>query len=429
MRPAVAKWSAQHESASSLQEIANRQLDALNLAWPRALSRSPFARAIRDAYGIPEGFESWHHFDSIVPVMDKRSLRAALNCVSSGTSHDRNVIWRATGGSTGEPFRFPTYHEEHAAAALDIWLGRSRLGIDPEEPLFLLWGHAHLLGSGFKGKVNRLRRRVSDALLGYTRASAYDLTDEALAAACDSLLVARPAYVVGYSCALDRFARVNAGRASEIASISLKAVIATAEGFPMQDSRERVSATFGAPVFMEYGTVETGPLAYERSDGRFDVFHVRHRLSLRGGTGPAADEILVTSLDMRAMPLMRYAIGDLVVTDPGHVAEGSVLGISRVIGRCNDMVELPSGAQLHSEVFTHCLRDIPTIDRFQVVVPQDGGWPRLRYVAKAILPDGAIAEVRRRLAVIRPELATMALEWVEDLPLSVSGKHRMVVEG
>ena len=40
---------------------------------------------------------------------------------------------------------------EARVAELDHWLGRSRLGIEPADRLFLLWGHAHLFGSGLNG--------------------------------------------------------------------------------------------------------------------------------------------------------------------------------------------------------------------------------------------------------------------------------------
>ena len=270
-----------------------------------SLARSPFARALKTTFELPDVFDSWEQFDRVVPVMDKRTLGSVL-CRVDFSSTEEAIVWRATGGSIGESFRFPTYPHEHYAAGLDIWLGRGRLGIGSAERLFLLWGHAHLLGRGLEGTLNKVRRRVNDALLGYTRVSAYDLSRADLLAARRVLLSARPSYAVGYSSALDRFARVNTEHADAIADLGLKAVIATAEGFPAADSRERIGSTFGAPVFMEYGAVETGPLAYERLGGGFDVFYFRHRLSRRGGIGPNAEEVLVTSLDVRAMPLMRY---------------------------------------------------------------------------------------------------------------------------
>lgn len=405
-------------------EVARMQLADLNAAWKASLASSPWARAVARIEDLPEHFSSWEEFDARTPVIDKKRLRKALTSVKGG--EDR-VLWRSTGGSTGEPFNFPVWPQEVATTSLDIWLGRGRLNIRPEDPVFLLWGHAHLLGSGVKGALNKFKRRMLDRLLGYTRVSAYALAPTDLSAACDRLLARKPAYVIGYSSALDKFARQNRDRATEIASLGLKAVIATAEGFPRIDSAEIIGRTFGAPVVMEYGAVETGPLAYQDGNGSYPVFHAHHRLSFRGGEGPAANEILVTSLYPRALPLMRYALGDLAEAAPADVEEGCVLRLSRVLGRCNDIVPLPSGATVHSEAFTHCVRDISDLDAFQVVVT-DGAWPLIRYAAKADLPSDAVSEIRRRLALIDPGMDRTELERVDEIATSVAGKHRMIVE-
>jgi phenylacetate-coenzyme A ligase PaaK-like adenylate-forming protein len=387
-------------------------------------ARSPWARAIAKAENLPERFASWAEFDARTPVMDKKRLRQSLAKVESTTD---KVQWRATGGSTGEPFNFPIWPEEAQTSGLDIWLGRARLDIHPDDPAFLLWGHAHLLGEGVKGAINRIKRGASDRLLGYTRVSAYALTPAKLTAGCDRLLARKPSYIIGYSSALDRFARHNSDRADDIAKLNLKAVIATAESFPRSDSAEVVSRTFSAPVVMEYGAVETGPLAYQDHDGIYRVFHAHYRLSLRGGEGPAANEILVTSLYPRALPLMRYALGDLAEVAPGDIEQGSLMRLRRVVGRCNDIATLPNAAVVHSEAFTHCVRDIPELEAFQVVIG-DGTWPRIRYTASADLPDSAVSEIRRRLSLIDKGMEETAFERVDDMALSVAGKHQMMVK-
>ncbi|MGH6951883.1 MAG: hypothetical protein ACREH4_13530, partial [Vitreimonas sp.] len=394
--------------------IAALQLRLLNTSWLSSLTRSPWARALQQRFHLPSQFASLDVFDDLVPVLGKSDLRAVI---ASASDVEAPVTWRSTGGSTGEPLRFPTWRDEHAAAALDIWLGRRRLGIEPSDKLFLLWGHAHLLGAGWRGALNKLRRRLSDRLLGYVRCSAYDLAETDLARACDVLLRARPRYVVGYASALDRFAKASMSRSREIAALNLKAVIATAEGFPDLASRDRMARCFGAPVFSEYGAVETGPLAYEDASGAHRVFWAHYRLTRRGG-GPDANEMLVTTLYPRALPLMRHALGDLVDAEPAAGSAGLVR-LQRVIGRCNDVVPLPGGRAIHSEAFTHCMRDLPGVQAFQVIVTRQG-WPRVRYEAASELDADAIDEVRRRLAIVDPSLADTPVERASRIARSIA---------
>ena len=421
MAPALAAYAASYEDATP---VAARQLELLNAAWTSSLARSPWARALKARFALPPQFASLDALDDIVPIMGKQDLRAIIAAVDA-PARKTPATWRATGGSTGEPFRFPTWPEEHARAALDIWLGRRRLGISPSDRLFLLWGHAHTLGSGWRGALHKARRRMSDHLLGYVRCSAYKLSDADLARTCDTLLRARATYVVGYASALDRFAKANMSRSRAISALNLRAVIATAEGFPNAASRDLIARCFGAPVFSEYGTVETGPLAYEHASGVHKVFWAHYRLTRRGGPGADANEGLVTTLYPRALPLLRYALGDLVDAEQ---AAGSCAGLTSmrgVIGRCNDVVALPGGGTIHSEAFTHCMRDLVGVRAFQVVVTQRGP-PRLRYEAESELDASAIGEVRRRLAIVDPSLADTPVERASCIPRSIAGKHQMV---
>lgn len=402
-------------------DVAAFQLDRLNRSWSAALVRSPFARRLKEQLGLPLAFDSWNRFEDQVPITDKSLLRGIVEQTEGDNSTGR-LIWRSTGGSSAEPFRFPIWPDERRHAGLDMWLGRRRLGIAPSDRLFLLWGHAHLLGSGARGAFNAAKRRLSDRLLGYVRHSAYDLSAEGLLAAGKSLLESRPHYVIGYSTALDRFARVNGARREAIAALGLKAVIATAEALPGPESRQRIESCFGAPLAMEYGAVETGPIGYENPFGGqsgYSTFWAHHRLERFGG-GPGPDELAVTSLYPRALPLLRYRLRDLI-----EARESVLTRLDRVIGRCNEQVRLADGAVIHSEAFSHCLRDSP-IDAFQIVAPEEGEL-YIRYEAKAELPQAALGEIRSRLARINPVLSSTEFRQIPRLELSPAGKHRMVV--
>jgi phenylacetate-coenzyme A ligase PaaK-like adenylate-forming protein len=407
---------------TSPEAVPGVQLARLNEGWAFSLQRSPWARDMKQRLGLPVRFDSWASFEAAVPVQGKPAL---VETIRAAAAADEPVIWRSTGGTTAEPFRFPVFPSEAAEAALDIWLGRARLGIGPNDRLFMIWGLSHLFGVGAKGVIAKIKRRLSDWALGYTRWSAYQLSAEALDRACTALTRSHAAYVVGYSSALDRFARQNLSRMPEIHRLKLRAVIATAEGFPSSDSRERVEACFGAPVVMEYGSVETGPIAYERRGGGYDVFWPHHRLELGPRHEDGTAELIVTSLHPRALPLLRYAIGDRV--RPGLGADDWPAAFAAVTGRCNDAVIAPGGRIIHSEAFTHVLRDLQGVRRYQVVRRGDLRPPMLRLEADEV-SDATVALIRSRLAKIDPLLADSVLERVDGIQTSIAGKHRMVVD-
>lgn len=404
-------------------EVAALQLAAFNRAWSESLEQSPWARSQRDRLDLPGRFGDWREFAERVPIQRKPNLRMDLAAVAAPPPR---VQWRSTGGSTAAPMRFPVFAAEAAAASLDIWLGRDRFGIHADDRLFMIWGHSHMFGAGLRGAIARWRRHVSDIALGYRRWNAYQLSEANLAEAGDALIASRARYLVGYSTALDRFARANAARAPLFAALGLKAVIATAEGFPRVDSAEVIADTLGCPVVMEYGAVETGPIAYQRPAGDgYDVFWRHHRLELTGE--PAADgarELVVTSLYPRAMPLLRYAIGDRAVPATGK----ALTGLAAIAGRCNDHIDLPDGTPIHSEAFSHVVRDLPGVRAYQIVRRRSTPLPVIRLEADHGLAEPDLALLRGRLAKVHPQLANVGIERTDRIAPSLAGKHQMVVE-
>jgi len=404
------------------EENRDWQLDSFNELWTTISQTVPFYAELLRSGKAPSRFKSWEEFRNAFPIADRafaRQRRAEL----TDPTRVRDFM-RTTGGSTSEPIQLQAWKSELDYANADMWLARSWFGIDPGDKLFLIWGHSHQLGRGIPGKINAIRREMKDMILGYSRASAYDLSEEAMRRAGETLLTFRPKWVMAYSVALDQFARANAERAPEFHALNLKAAIASAEAFPRADSATRIEHVLGCPVAMEYGAVETGPIAHQRRDGKFHVFW-RHWF-VEGATSPNVPgtfDILVTSLYPRKFPLVRYRIGDLISDNPnGPDFDQS---FSRVVGRCNDCVQLADGANIHSEAFTHAVRECEGVTAFQVV-QNGGGKIFFRYVSAAQQPETE-REIRRRLSIVHPELGNVEFERVSSLSSTIAGKTRAVI--
>jgi phenylacetate-CoA ligase len=419
----IAMGEAEFYSVSrSPAEIRDCQLMAFNDLWSGFAAQVPFFEALVRAGKAPKQFRSWDEFRDRVPIMERTLIQQSGRDLQD-RSRPPNFV-RTTGGSTSQPLQLPSWHSELEYANADVWFARSWFGINPEDKLFLLWGHSHQLGRGWKGKLNWKRRELKDWLLGYLRWSAYDLSGEALWRAADAMLKFRPAYVMAYAVALDRFGRANADRASEFRSLGLKAAIATAEAFPTAESAHFVAGILGSPVAMEYGSVECGPIAHQRPDGPFQIFW-RHWMveGLLSEQIPGAFEIVVTTLYPRCLPLVRYRIGDLISADPNAAQFDQTFG--RVIGRCNDCVLLADGRALHSEAFSHVVKECPFVLNFQVVQKAAGDID-FTYVRAPHL-EADETEIRRRLGIIDPLLAGVSIRQVASIPQTVAGKTRTIV--
>lgn len=406
-----------------VDEVKQWQLEQFNREWESIRRDVPYFQRLCQRKGLPSQFGSWQEFMETVPITNRRTIQDNRAIIASRIR--RPDFWRTTGGSTAEPVQIPAWKSELDFAAKDMWYARNWFGVSPSDKLFLLWGHSHLLGRGLKGWFNGAKRRLKDALLGYYRHSAYDLSRQSLRKAAEILLSFRPAYILGYAVALDRFARFNQDLRAAFHKVRLKIAVATAESFPTSESAELVADVLGCPVVMEYGAVETGPLAHQRPDGYYSVFW-RHYFveSCESTDVPGAYEILITSLYPRCFPLIRYRLGDLISINPNE--EHSVQEFKTVIGRCNDYVVLPNGGVIHSEAFTHAIKDLAAISAYQVVQSAEGDIA-LKCVAATSIGSHETAEIRRRLDRINTGLAEIRLEWVESLDQTIAGKTRRVI--
>ena len=400
---------------------ARIQLDLLNREWERVGREVPYYAGQVASGRLPRSFGSLREFAESVPLVGRPEVREhGTAMTSAGPNAD---FFRMTGGSTSEPVQLPAWSSEQDHTRPDMWLGRSWFGIDPSSRLFLLWGHSHLLGTGIAGQLRALKVAASDRLLGYLRFSAYDLRREKLREAASAILAHRPAYMIGYSVALDLYARANEDRGAELRTLRLRAVVGTAESFPSPDSVRRLEDLFGCPVTMEYGAVETGLMAHGHPEGGHRAFWRSYLLE--AVEGPPGKRIVVTSLYPRKFPLVRYDMGDEVdAGEPLGTGEG-LAKFSRIVGRCNDAVILPDGAVIHSEVFTHAVRPCRDIAAYQVV--QSGEDLRIHYLSSVPLSPEIEEGIRARLVKVHPWLAMVSLDRVPSLERSIAGKTPMVV--
>jgi len=181
----------------------------------------------------------------------------------------------------------------------------------------------------------------------------------------------------------------------------------------------------GCPVAMEYGAMETGTIAHQRRDGRFQVFWPNFFVEgIESESWPGSYELLVTTLYPRLVPLIRYQIGDLVNGEPN--AETFDQSLEQVIGRCNDGISIDECTFVHSESFSHVLRDVKDIQAFQVIQTATDEII-IKYVSDRTLSDEIEDRLHGRLARVHSRLKVDRFERVGRLQESISGKTRRVV--
>uniref|UniRef100_A0A7C2PEY3 Phenylacetate--CoA ligase family protein n=1 Tax=Schlesneria paludicola TaxID=360056 RepID=A0A7C2PEY3_9PLAN len=418
------------EAAQRRRVLADEELDAFQFAalqsiWADAVTSVPYYRQSVTTGKAPRTLKDWQDFQSI-PVLTRQTIQENPELFMRDSRPPQGFA--VTAGSTGTPLRIGIDQSERDLMRIATVASRQPVGYSLDARLFLIWGHAHLLGTGWRGKLNHLRRKLADRILGYCRVDAYRMNPQSCRRYAAQLVRFRPTGLIGYASALDLFARNTASFRDQFRSLGMRFILATSEPPPRTDTFELLEDLFGCPVVQEYGGVEFGPAAFKPPGQPFEVFSDLNYIeadSVGDGESPG-QPILLTALYPRYTPLIRYRVGDAVLR-PTILPHGHIRSFEGLAGRVHDVVPLSDGDSLHSMSVFHCIHQERDVYNIQMVF-HDEGVDLCLVTSEQCDRAGLEARVRSRLRQVHPELAQARFRYVDDLGTNRAGKRRWFVD-
>ena len=401
-----------------------RQLASLQQVWADATREIPYYRSLVRSGQAPAQIEAWPDVQRI-PILTRNILqeRAAEFLRDSGPPQS----FMKTAGSTGEPLKIGMNQAERDLMRIVKLAEWQSFGYTQSSRLFLIWGHGHLLGTGWRGQLNHAKRKLTDAFLGYQRVDAYRLDQLSCEEYAAALIRHKPLGLISYASTLDLFARYTAGYRDRFRALHLRFVLSTAEAPPRDDTIARLEDLFGCPVVQEYGGAEFGQVAFKRGDEPFAVYPDLNYVEATAPEAgdPGVEPVLVTTLYPRYLPLIRYRVGD-AISGAHRLSNGHVHDFETMAGRINDVIELSPGEFIHSVAVFHCVHQEASVHGIQMVL-SDGG---IEILLVADHRDRPAMEdrIRQRLTQVHPLLAPATFRYVEDLEPTRAGKRRWYVD-
>ncbi len=410
------------------------ELRALQAGALRELLRAavavPFYRERLEVCGLaPDRVRSVEDLAALAPLERRDVQRLGVAGLSVPGARGLRL---ASSGSTGRPLRLLRSLEMVAWVEASDRRAREWAGIRPGERILEVT-HMHARRTS-PARLSQARVHCLAARLANTTTLHGDqLTDrDALRRLLDSLERRLPALVRGVSNVLygAALALAREGRRLEA-----KACWSGGAHLP-EYYRQAIEAAFGAPVYERYASFDTGAIAHHCPEAR--GFHlaaesVLVEIVVEDGR-PAAPgefgEVLVTTLRNRAMPLIRYRLGDLVEAPRDGVCpcgRGLPL-LGRLIGRSNDLLRTAAGSCLAPEAVSEQMsRCQESVVEFQVTQRED-----LSLDVRVVQRDEPPPEpYRLSLAAALDELLGLPgaarVERVDELRLSRAGKLRHIV--
>lgn len=402
-------------------------VEAFNRVWADARLNVPFYREWQRVYCLPDAISSLDELTAW-PILRKADLRNLELFRRVGGPRPCGEIM--TGGSTGEPVHLPVWHRQGMKEAdRSIWEGRKAYGVRKGDRLFLLWGHQHLYGKGARRLVLSTIRRVKDFFRNYVRVSAYDLSAEAMRGAMRVFERSGATWVMGFSPAVLAFVRHNPEKRGTFTGI--KMVLCTAGPLTADEQRE-IATFFGAPIAMEYGSVECQAIAYTRpSDGKYHVFTRTHLVQTV--QEPEGHRAIITRLEPLCVPLLRYDLGDYLDLGDGNAGPSCacVEEFVSVIGRPSEIVNFACGVSFFGALVGDCVKQVREVVSSQMAVDEAHDRLEIRVTATRRLTGEELELIKNRFSLVVRDAEKLRVEVVQmdKLPMSVGGKVQRIVRG
>ncbi len=405
--------------------IRTRQWNAVSKLLRHAYHTTDYWRERLDTQSlVPDAIRSFEDFRR-VPLLSKHDLRTRAEELVSREYSRATLHYHTTSGSTGHSVGVyvddPAQQFRRACTLRsDEWTGW-RLG----QRTAMVWGNPEFLQHGWRG---RLRNALLD------RASYLDTLNmdrQALTSFVQTQRRRRPSLLMGHAHSLyllAKFCQSLGGPGFQPTGILSTAMV-------LHDwERTVIEQVFGARVTNRYGCEEVALIACECA--QHDGLHVNsdgvYLELLRADGTPAAPgepgSVVVTDLSNRAMPLLRYQVGDVATWAQGGCACGRTLPrLARLEGREADYVITPAGNLVSGISLTeNFATQIPGLAQMQIIQEQLDFF-RLRVVRG---PDFGPASEERICHLVAERFGSdvrYQCEYVDRIAPEPSGKYRFCI--
>ncbi|AHX13336.1 polysaccharide biosynthesis protein [Dyella jiangningensis] len=360
-----------------------------------------------------------------LPPLTKADIRHHFEDLKAASWRDR-LLYKATGGSTGEPLRFGYTRESNDRRTAVMWRGYGWAGSRMGRRTLYLW--AGMVG-GKPVRAQQIKDRLYNRVFARTMLDSFQLSEATLADYAEAVDRYRPEIIVSYVGPLMRLAQWMLDNNRTIHRP--QAILGAAEALH-EFQRTLIEEAFGCPVYNTYGCREVMLIAAECAQRQGLHVNADHLVvELIGPQGLVQTgqpgEVAITDLFNYGMPLLRYVNGDLATAVNGACSCGRGLPLlSRVDGRVLDAIRTVDGRCLPGEFFPHLLKDIPGIERFQVIQRRLDRLD-LSIVRGTNFDDSAIEVIRYETSKVLGEQISLDCHFVDDIPLTRSGKRRVTV--
>jgi phenylacetate-CoA ligase len=358
-----------------------------------------------------------------LPLMRKADARANRQALRSDIAGKLSSF--TTGGSTGDPLIFDLAKRRVASRVACRQRTSRWWGVSTGDRELAIWG------SPVELTRQDWVRSFRDRFLASRLLSAFEMNETAMSRYLDVLENGHYSQLFGYPSAIYQLCLHARKKGRNLRRLPLKVVFVTGEVlFPFQ--REVIADTLNCPVANGYGGRDSALIAHECPQGGMHILADALILELideQGRPAPVgeAGEIVITDLYSHEVPFIRYATGDMAVMSSRRCPCGRALPmLERIEGRSNDTIVAPDGRKINSLALIYAVRGIEGIERYRITQKTLASF-HVQMVCNGNYSNANEARISRNWSELFRSPVTVTFEYLSELPLERSGKHRHVV--
>jgi phenylacetate-CoA ligase len=406
----------------SEDRLIEYQISKLRIILRHCAEHVPYYRQLFHRIGFdPESFRTLSDLHAL-PLLDKDTIRARLHDLLADNISHREMLYFTTGGTMGKPLGLYNLKQSGGREKAFIYTQWKRIGFQQSDRRAVLMGWT----------VKSNRHWQYDASERAFLFSNFHMTPQNAAEYARVMRANNLPYLHSYPSAAIDFARRL--KDMKIEPPRVRAVLGASENlYPGQ--REFIESYYGARLFSWYGHTETTILAAEcEVSNHYHIFPEYGVAEVIDRDGAAAEregeigEMVGTSLDNFAMPLIRYRTDDWAVVGPRRCACGRNYRLIKqtqgrriqemLVGKLDNLVSI-TALNMHSDIFDN-------VDQLQFY-QREKGKVELRIKRKPSYTERDSNRILAGLNLKMGDTMEISLSFPDEIPLMPRGKFRFVI--
>lgn len=415
----------------SREEMEAYQLKKLSKLLHHAYQNVPYYKQLFDETGLQPGdISSIDELKHIKPLT-RKDLQEHFTLLKDSSHNYKRVKRGSSSGSTGQAVHY--LHDEYGSSAGKAahYVGWSMAGYNFGAKGLHIWGNPAIVETVWNNKSSKVKTIVTR----HHKYPAYLLTRDGKYDELIRLIEKQKfQFLDGYTNAIYLLALHMKKTGKKLESV--KYVLTTAEN--LHDYQREVIETYLAPVYDGYGCGEINGIAYQgRGDQAYWVMspHIILEYDFNEPIGDGSYPLIITDLDNRVMPFIRYKNGDigkpadLKKTETNGAGQYPFQKMEQVRGRQSDIIELPGGGNLVVPSFfgSVLLKQVSSIRQYQVerISPT---MLNINFVVEGELSAEEYNIIDRALKNYMGDKMHYEIKIVDHIPFQANGKFKLLID-